>query len=123
MLNAQTFEAKSWVWVHSDADMFLPAQVTKSFKPGEEGNVKYEDGKVRLAAPRVLPPVRSAKRTASLAVASPTPRFLPSVRPFAPPPLISLHPTPSNSGRRHPRGVDEGPQQVSGDGRGRAQVL
>jgi hypothetical protein len=26
--------------------MFLPGKVQKSFKPGEEGTVKFEDGKV-----------------------------------------------------------------------------
>ena len=34
--------------------MFLPAKVMKSFKPGEEGQIKFEDGKVR--APRAARP-------------------------------------------------------------------
>lgn len=44
-----TFEANSWVWVPHDTEMFLPGKVQKSFKPGEEGTVKFEDGKVSSA--------------------------------------------------------------------------
>lgn len=47
--SVQTFEANSWVWVTDPKDMFLPAKVVKSFKPGEEGQIKFEDGKVRGA--------------------------------------------------------------------------
>ena len=28
-----------------DKEMYLPVKVMKAFKPGEEGRVKYEDGK------------------------------------------------------------------------------
>ena len=42
----QTFEVNSWVWVPDDREMYLPAKVMGNFKPGEEGNVKFEDGKV-----------------------------------------------------------------------------
>jgi hypothetical protein len=43
----QSFEAGSWVWVPDEKEMFLPGKVVKSFKPGEDGQIKYEDGKVR----------------------------------------------------------------------------
>ena len=46
-LQTLSFEAGSWVWITHEVDMFLPAKVEKSFKPGEEGQVKMEDGKVR----------------------------------------------------------------------------
>jgi len=40
-----TFDGNSWIWVPDDKDMFLPGRVLKAFKPGEEGKVKYEDGR------------------------------------------------------------------------------
>lgn len=42
----QTFEAGSWAWVPDAKEMYLPAKVQKTFKGGEEGKVKMEDGKV-----------------------------------------------------------------------------
>ena len=62
LLPPQTFEANSWVWVTDPKDMFLPAKVVKSFKPGEEGTVKFEDGKVRPAPAPSSRPLRGASR-------------------------------------------------------------
>jgi hypothetical protein len=45
----QTFEANSWLWIPDDKEMYLPGKVLKAFKPGEEGKVQYEDGKVKSA--------------------------------------------------------------------------
>lgn len=42
----QSYEAGSWVWVPDEKEMFLPGKVVKTFKPGEDGQVKMEDGKV-----------------------------------------------------------------------------
>ena len=42
-----SFEVDSWVWMEDEEEKFLPAQVAKSsFKPGEDGVVKTEDGEV-----------------------------------------------------------------------------
>ena len=42
-----SFEVDSWVWMEDEEEKFLPAQVAKtSFKPGEDGIVKTEDGEV-----------------------------------------------------------------------------
>lgn len=46
-LPLQSFEAGSWVWFPDAKEMFLPGKVQKSFKPGAEGIVKTDDGKVR----------------------------------------------------------------------------
>lgn len=43
---SSTFEAGSWVWMPHDSEMFLPAQVVKTYKEGEDAEVKYEDGTV-----------------------------------------------------------------------------
>lgn len=48
------FEVNSWVWLPDEKEMYLPAKVVKPFKPGEEGDVKMEDGKVCAFALRVL---------------------------------------------------------------------
>ena len=56
MKNVQSFEAGSWVWVPDEKDMFLPGKVVKTFKPGEEGHIKYEDGKASCLRP--APPPR-----------------------------------------------------------------
>lgn len=37
----------SWVWMPHEEEMYLPAKVTKSFKPGDPGVVQTEDGEVR----------------------------------------------------------------------------
>ena len=33
------------MWVPDDKEMFLPGKVQKSFKPGEDGSIKFEDGR------------------------------------------------------------------------------
>jgi myosin heavy subunit len=45
MATVANFDAGSWVWVTDDKEMYLPVKVLKAFKPGEEGKIKYEDGK------------------------------------------------------------------------------
>ena len=40
------------MWYPDAKDMFLPGKVQKSFKPGQEGQVKSEDGKVRFSRSR-----------------------------------------------------------------------
>ena len=42
----QSLEAGSWCWVPHDVEMYLPGKVVKTFKPGTEGQIKWEDGKV-----------------------------------------------------------------------------
>ena len=34
----------------TEAEVYLPAKVTRSFRPGEVGDVEMEDGKVRACA-------------------------------------------------------------------------
>jgi len=38
------YEENSWVWKADDVEMYLPAKVKSTFKQGEEGKVKTEDG-------------------------------------------------------------------------------
>jgi hypothetical protein len=46
-----SFEVDSWVWMADEEEEYLPAQVSKSsFKAGEDGIVKTEDGEVRYRA-------------------------------------------------------------------------
>lgn len=44
------FAAGSWAWVPDPKEMFIPGKVVKTFKAGEEGKFKMEDGKVRRSA-------------------------------------------------------------------------
>jgi hypothetical protein len=49
---AMSFEVDSWVWMADEEEEYLPAQVAKSsFKPGEDGIVKTEDGEVSVNWP------------------------------------------------------------------------
>jgi hypothetical protein len=43
----QSFEAGGWCWITDPKEMFMPGKIVKTFKPGEEGRVKLEDGRVR----------------------------------------------------------------------------
>jgi len=40
------FDANSWIWITDEKEMYLPVKIVKPFRAGEEGQVKYEDGKV-----------------------------------------------------------------------------
>ena len=42
---AALFDANSWVWITDEKEMYLPVKIVKPFRAGEEGRVKYEDGK------------------------------------------------------------------------------
>jgi Myosin N-terminal SH3-like domain len=46
---SQTFEAGSWAWIPDPKEMYLPGKVQKTFKAGEDGKVKMEDGKVSFS--------------------------------------------------------------------------
>jgi hypothetical protein len=39
--------AGSWAWVPDAKEMYIPGKVVRTFKQGEEGKFKLEDGKVR----------------------------------------------------------------------------
>ncbi len=59
-------EANSWAWIPDEKDMFMPGKILKSFRMGEEGKCKYEDGRVSFTRPRAphsaAPPRRAVAR-------------------------------------------------------------
>ena len=47
------FDANSWVWITDEKEMYLPVKIVKPFRAGEEGRVKYEDGKEATISAKV----------------------------------------------------------------------
>jgi hypothetical protein len=47
--------AGSWAWVPDAKEMYIPGKVVRTFKQGEEGKFKLEDGKVRCTPVRGRP--------------------------------------------------------------------